>query len=225
MPEHVEIGLGEMHRVHNWEYANAAARTGATGFVSGDLKKVALQLDDYSLWVLTATTPTWARVGVADAAAVASTPAGNLAATNVQAALNELDNEKATLTANVFTGKQQYQKANTVRVNTLTDAATIALDASESNHFRCSSAVARTLGIPTNAPSGTDEQQVLVVEWKNTGASAATLTLTTSGAGAWRYGSTVTALPATAAGKKIRFTALYDRADQRWDVLGYANDL
>lgn len=55
--------LTKIHVIENWTYANAAARTGATGFVSGDIGKVAYQQDDGSYWRLTATTPTWAQVG------------------------------------------------------------------------------------------------------------------------------------------------------------------
>jgi hypothetical protein len=62
--QHNSAPLGDMHKAHNWEYANATARNAATGFVAGDLKKLALQLDDSTLWVLTATTPTWVKVGV-----------------------------------------------------------------------------------------------------------------------------------------------------------------
>jgi len=43
-----------------WFYANAAARTGATGFVAGDINKIAYQDGNPgSYWKLTATTPTW----------------------------------------------------------------------------------------------------------------------------------------------------------------------
>lgn len=59
--EHSDIGLGEIHIVHNWEYANAAARTGATGFIASDVGKWAKQTDDGSFWELTAITPTWAQ--------------------------------------------------------------------------------------------------------------------------------------------------------------------
>jgi len=47
------------HILENWTYANAAARTGATGFVAGDVGKIAYQTDEGSYWRLTATTPTW----------------------------------------------------------------------------------------------------------------------------------------------------------------------
>jgi hypothetical protein len=43
-----------------WFYANAAARTGATGFVAADINKIAYQDGNPgSYWKLTATTPTW----------------------------------------------------------------------------------------------------------------------------------------------------------------------
>lgn len=54
---HKNIVPGDQHVVHNWEYADAAAREGATGFCSADLKKLALQLSDNTLWILVATTP------------------------------------------------------------------------------------------------------------------------------------------------------------------------
>lgn len=52
------------HKIENWTYANEAARTGATGLVSGDLGKIAYQTSDGSYWRLTATTPTWASIEV-----------------------------------------------------------------------------------------------------------------------------------------------------------------
>jgi hypothetical protein len=60
---HKDTPLEDRHPTHAWEYADAAARTAATGFVSGDVGKLALQLNDYSLWMLTATTPTWQAFG------------------------------------------------------------------------------------------------------------------------------------------------------------------
>jgi hypothetical protein len=62
MTEHADIPLGEIHLIHQWSYASAAARTGASGFVSADIGKVAYQTDNSSWWVLTATTPTWAEL-------------------------------------------------------------------------------------------------------------------------------------------------------------------
>lgn len=44
-------------------YADATARAAATGFTSADLYSLALQLDNASAWILTATTPTWVAAG------------------------------------------------------------------------------------------------------------------------------------------------------------------
>lgn len=48
---------------YRYTYANAAARTSATGFVAADVGSWAVQLDDGTVWELTATTPTWAQRG------------------------------------------------------------------------------------------------------------------------------------------------------------------
>ncbi len=57
---HEQILIGDIHILHNWEYANATARTGATGLVATDVGKAAKQLDNDSLWVLTNHSPvTW----------------------------------------------------------------------------------------------------------------------------------------------------------------------
>lgn len=59
---HKDLEIAELHRVCAYEYANASARTGATGFVSTDIGKFARQLDDNSVWMLTAVTPTWKQI-------------------------------------------------------------------------------------------------------------------------------------------------------------------
>lgn len=51
------------HKIENFTYANAGARTGATGLVTADIGKVAYQSDDMSYWRLTATAPTWVQIG------------------------------------------------------------------------------------------------------------------------------------------------------------------
>jgi hypothetical protein len=51
-----------IHVPYAWSYADQAAREGASGFAAGDVGKLALQEDDDSLWILTATTPTWVAV-------------------------------------------------------------------------------------------------------------------------------------------------------------------
>lgn len=53
-----------VHVPHTFEYADATARAAATGFVPDDVGKLALQLDDFSFWVLSDDDPaTWVAVG------------------------------------------------------------------------------------------------------------------------------------------------------------------
>lgn len=49
--------IGSMHIVHQFEYADAAARTGATGLLPADIGKVARQLDNDSFYVLMSDSP------------------------------------------------------------------------------------------------------------------------------------------------------------------------
>jgi hypothetical protein len=44
-------------------YADATARGAASGFTSADVNSLALQLDNGTVWLLAATTPTWTQVG------------------------------------------------------------------------------------------------------------------------------------------------------------------
>lgn len=46
-------------KAYKYTYADATARAAATGFVATDTGALALQLDNATLWMLTATTPTW----------------------------------------------------------------------------------------------------------------------------------------------------------------------
>jgi hypothetical protein len=54
-----------VHVPYAWSYADAAAREAATGFAAGDVGKLARQLDDNSLWMLTDDYPaeTWVQIG------------------------------------------------------------------------------------------------------------------------------------------------------------------
>lgn len=78
--KHQDITIAYIHVPYNWSYADAAARTGAGGFVSSDVGKLALQQSDDTLWMLTATTPTWVQVGGAGGAPGGSA-GGDLAGT------------------------------------------------------------------------------------------------------------------------------------------------
>jgi len=65
MAKHSSESLLSRHPAVSREYDNASARTGASGFVSGDVGLLAWQKDNDSVWLLTATPPTWVQVGVA----------------------------------------------------------------------------------------------------------------------------------------------------------------
>jgi len=54
----------QVHVPYSFEFANATAREAPGDYISTDLGKFALQLDDESLWMLTAVTPSWKRVGI-----------------------------------------------------------------------------------------------------------------------------------------------------------------
>lgn len=63
MTKHQDIGVGFLHIVYNWTYADAATREADTSVVIADEGKLARQTDDDSLWMLLTDTPTWIRVG------------------------------------------------------------------------------------------------------------------------------------------------------------------
>lgn len=63
MGSHKNASGPNIHIPHALEYADAAERVADDSLDSTYLKKLALQLDDYSLWVLQDLTPTWVPVG------------------------------------------------------------------------------------------------------------------------------------------------------------------
>lgn len=79
------------HIIESWTYADAAARTGASGFVAGDVGKIAYQTDTATYWRLTAVTPTWVQATpIFQAAAVADATGGSPVDVEARAALNAL---------------------------------------------------------------------------------------------------------------------------------------
>lgn len=61
---HKNIGLTEIHRIHNWEYADSTVRLAASGLTSSDIGKVAWQKDNDTYWVLKTTSPlVWITLG------------------------------------------------------------------------------------------------------------------------------------------------------------------
>lgn len=96
---------------------------------------------------------------------------------------------------------------------TLTDATTIAIDASLGTHFRVSTASARTLGNPTNPTDG----QVIVVEHAVTGGTARLLSLGTS----YAYGTDITALSTTTSGTTDLLQFVYKSSSSKWWLIAY----
>jgi hypothetical protein len=101
-------------------------------------------------------------------------------------------------------------------VATLTDGATVALDASLGNFFYLTAAGDRTISAPTNAYDG----QRIIIAHKASGANR-TLTLTTGSSGAFRFGTTITALTVTTSGTTDYIGCIYNSGDSRWDVVAY----
>ena len=102
---------------------------------------------------------------------------------------------------------------------TLTDAGSVALDASLGTHFRLTPAGSRVIAVPTNPTDG----QVIVIE-HIVGGTARTLSLTT-GAGGFKFGTDVTALTATAINTTDYIQACYHATANRWHVIGYIKGL
>lgn len=102
------------------------------------------------------------------------------------------------------------------QVITLTDAATIATDASYGNQFRVTIAGNRTLGAPSNP---TDGQRAL---WEVTASGGARTLSLAGGAGGFVFGSDITGLTATVSGKTDMIGAVYSSAANVWRVIAYA---
>lgn len=52
-------------KFYDWTYANAGARTGATGFLEDDIGRVAWQLDNDTFWMVKSVSigvPTWVQI-------------------------------------------------------------------------------------------------------------------------------------------------------------------
>lgn len=101
-------------------------------------------------------------------------------------------------------------------IATLTDGATVAVDASLGDYFRLSAGGDRTIGVPTNAVDG---KQITIEILASS--SARTISLTTGSSGAFIFGSDITALSQTASGKRDLIRAAYNSTLARWMVIGY----
>jgi len=105
-------------------------------------------------------------------------------------------------------------------VITLTDGATVPLNASIGRVFHLTALGNRTVLSPTGAPAGARTERMIIRHFAS-GANR-TLTLTTGSSGAFRFGSTITALSVTLSGKTDYIGCLWNSLDSRWDVVAYA---
>jgi hypothetical protein len=96
----------------------------------------------------------------------------------------------------------------------LTDAATIATDASAGKHFRVTVAGDRTLGAPTNATDGTRRI------WEITASAAdRSLTLATGTSGSFELTTGITSPITITNGKTLFLGAIYNASRSRWTVI------
>ena len=100
---------------------------------------------------------------------------------------------------------------------TLTDAATIATDASLGNRFRVTLGGNRTLGAPTNPTNG----QQCVWEIIQDATGSRTLSLDT-GTGGFAFGTDIASITLTTTASKRDFlTAIYNSTANKWYVVGF----
>jgi len=104
-------------------------------------------------------------------------------------------------------------------VSVLTDEATPALNAALGNVFTLSATGDRTIAVPSNPTNG----QRIVIRHTASG-GARTLALNT-GAGGFRFGTSITGLTITASGKTDYIGAIYNSTASFWDVVGYSKDI
>jgi len=96
----------------------------------------------------------------------------------------------------------------------LTDAATIATDASAGKHFRVTITANRTLGVPTNPSDGMRRI------WEVTASGGdRDLALTTGSAGSFELTTNITSPITITSGKAQFIGAIYNASRDRWTVL------
>lgn len=119
-----------------------------------------------------------------------------------------------TTTAQAIDGVKTFNDALDLKVETLTDAASIAVDAALGNKFHVILGGNRTLANPTNAIDG----RVLIVRVQQDGTGGRTLAFDTK----YRFrGDLATVALSTAANVIDRLAFEYVSGDDRWDCISY----
>ena len=112
------------------------------------------------------------------------------------------------------TGTSQATRVTTSSV-TLTDGASVSLDASLGSVFKLSAVGNRTISAPTNGIEG----QRIIIKHYASGADR-TLSLAT-GVNGFYFGTDITGLTATTNGKSDYIGCIYDATAQKWYVVAY----
>jgi hypothetical protein len=100
----------------------------------------------------------------------------------------------------------------------LTDATTIAVDASKSSYFRVTIAGNRTMGVPSNPTDG----QMIMFEIKQDTTGSRTITWSPS-TGGYEWGSTVTVPTLTTTASKTDYVGfIYNSTANVWRGIAYA---
>jgi hypothetical protein len=94
----------------------------------------------------------------------------------------------------------------------LVDGATPALNAAQGNHFRLTSAGNRTIAVPSNP---TDGQRIIIEHIASGGARTLALNTGTNG---FKFGTTITALTATASGATDLIECIWSATSAKWLV-------
>jgi hypothetical protein len=110
----------------------------------------------------------------------------------------------------------EWQANPTPAPVTLTDGASVALDAAAGKVFKLTAAGNRTISSPTNATDG----RGIIIAHTASGADR-TLSLATGSGGAFLFGTDITALTATTSGLTDYIGAIYDSTASRWRVISY----
>lgn len=211
---HKLIPLADRHAAHSYEYANAGARTGATGFVAADVGKLALQTDTNALWILTATTPTWVAVagsGSGDVVGPASAVDSQIAVFDTTTGKLLKDGGKtvaqlgALAVANAWTAQQTFKELKDT-VHTITDGAAFEIDPANGSVQVVTLGAARTPAA-TNFEAGQtillgiDDGTAYAITWTSVaptwvkpGGTATAPTLATTGYTwvlLWKVGTTI----------------------------------
>lgn len=152
-------------------------------------------------------TPAEATTGTDTVRAV--TPEGLKTVADTKAAL-----ASPTFTGTVTTDKLVVGGSLVVSADTLTDAATITVDAALGNFFTVTLGGNRTLGNPTNATNG----QKLLFRIRQDGTGTRTLTLDTK----YRLGTSITSTTLTTTINKTDYLGVvYHSADDKFDVIAF----